>query len=59
MCSDLIQVGLKIGHLRIQLLAVLGQHSKELFELYAGVSRTVVKVNDLAGFGQRQSKPFY
>ena len=37
---ELIQVGLQVGHLRLQLLLVLGQHLQKLLQLQAGVTRS-------------------
>lgn len=51
---DLIQVGLKIGHLRFELLAMLGQDGQEFLELHAGIPRAVVQIDDLTRFGERE-----
>ena len=53
---DLFKVSLKVGHLLFQALPVPGQHDEKLFHLRHGVTRTVVRVNDVFGLTQAQAE---
>src|SRR4051794_12849393 len=49
--AHLVQRGMQVGHLLLELRAVRGQHAQELLQLRQGVARRLVHVDQLLDLG--------